>query len=157
MAPRLRRRRLARETRSSRIPRNRTPLVIVNGQIRGGPHCWLTFKRYVLDYFMADLALLKPRVNENDEAVFWEQRARFVMDVEEHEEWGTELTRINGGNSSWDILIKNTTQFRTLLGGVQGQIGSSGILLAYRHYARFFLRDILRTEAYQWVVYVRSD
>ena len=132
-------------------------LVIVSGQIRGGIHCWVTFKRYLLDYYGADLALLKPQVKENEESIYWERRARYVLNVKEHEDWGQELTRINHGDASWEILVRNTTSFLGLLGGVFGHTGSSGILLAYRYYARYFLKEILQSQTYQWVVYVRSD
>ena len=138
-------------------PSKGATVVIVNGQIRGGIHCWVTFKRYLLDYYGADLALLKPQVKENEETVHWERRARYILNVKEHDDWGPEFTRINRGDTSWEILVRNTTSFQRLLGGIRGQMGSSGILLAYRYYARYFLREILQSQAYQWVVYVRSD
>lgn len=132
-------------------------LVIVNGQIRGGILCWISFKRYVLDYYKADLALIRPQVEDNQEAKHWIKRAKYVLSIKEFRNWIHELTRINRGNSSWEVLIENSTLVPALLGGVRGQMGSSGIILAYRHYARSFLKKILKSQYYKWIVYVRSD
>ena len=145
-------------TRSpSTAQRPNATLVIVNGQIRGGILCWISFKRYVLDYYKADLALIKPQVEDNPETKHWLKRARYVLSIKEFRNWIHELTRINRGNSSWEVLIENSTIVPALFGGVRGQMGSSGIILAYRHYARSFLKKILKTQSYKWVLYVRSD
>ena len=138
-------------------PGNST-LIIVNGQIRGGILCWKSFKRHMLDHYQADLALVKPFERENDEVVHWEGKARYILKVKEHEDWGPELTRINRGNGSWEIiLLKANENFEFELGGVRNHNGSAGILLAYRYYARVFLGSILEIESYHWVIFVRSD
>ena len=129
----------------------------MNGQIRGGILCWKSFKKHILDHYQADLALVKPYERENDEVVHWEMQARYVLKVKEHEDWAPELTKINHGNSSWEILREPAMEHWQFLGGVMGQPGSAGILLAYRYYASIFLRSILKIEPYHWIFYVRSD
>ena len=145
------------ETEATWISPGNATLVIVNGQIRGGILCWKSFKRHILDHYQADLALVKPYERENDEVVHWEMQARYVLKIKEHEDWAPEFTRINRGNTSWGILRQQPVEIWQFLGGVKGQQGSAGILLAYRFYARMFLRSILEVEPYQWVIYVRSD
>ena len=145
------------ETETSWTSPGNSTLVIVNGQIRGGILCWKSFKRHILDHYQADLALVKPYERENDEVLHWEMQARYILKVNEHEDWAPEFTRINRGNRSWEILRQPATEMWQFLGGVKGQRGSAGILLAYRYYARMFLRSILEIQPYHWVIYVRSD
>ena len=139
-------------------PARNATLVIVNGQIRGGILCLKSLKRRILDYYQADLALVIPYEHENDEVVDWEMLARYVLKVKEQDDWGPELSRINRGNTSWEILRQPPIdQHWQFLGGVKNQTGSAGILLAYRYYARVLLRAILEIEHYDWVIYVRAD
>ena len=125
-------------------PARNATLVIVNGQIRGGILCLKSLKRRILDYYQADLALVIPYEHENDEVVDWEMLARYVLKVKEQDDWGPELSRINRGNTSWEILRQPPIdQHWQFLGGVKNQTGSAGILLAYRYYARVLLRAVL--------------
>ena len=88
----------------------------------------------------------------------WESQAHYVLKVKEHDDWGPELSRINRGNTSWDLLRPPPPDKHwQFLGGVKGEAGSAGILLAYRYYARKFLQFIMEIQPYDWIIYVRSD
>ena len=148
--------------------RRSSVLVIVNGQLRGGPLAWASFQDKVLDFYGADLALIGPPFDERDNDTFiLRDRATYIWTYPDFPDWGSPIDAIYN-DSSWRALCdaksfhKDPTEiYWQFLGGIRNcnHSGSAGILLAYRQLALQSLslpRDSL-VDKYDWFVYTRSD
>lgn len=142
-------------------------LVILNGQLRGGPVAWSSLQENLLDFYNADLALIGPPFNSSQAGQASEslrRRAKYIWTVPEYSDWGVVLDMIQGNNSNWRALCKynSTSQVSAYglqyLGGVSRcHAGSSGILLAYRYLTSLKLIEHSLVDYYEWFIYTRSD
>ena len=141
-------------------------LVIINGQMRGGLIAWNSLKQYVLDFYNADLAYLGPPTSEHN---ILYQRAKYIWEEKEHDDWGEVLDAVNNGDTSWRSLCRFNPQTNKVenpegiydlqfLGGVKNcHDGSAGILLAYRYLAYKYIQESSFQNVYDWFIYTRSD
>lgn len=155
-----------RQSRADKAsPQPGSVLVIVNGQLRGGPIAWRSLEQYVLNYYNADLALIGPPLMKHETAVKkLVHRAKYVWVVEEYDDWGVVLDSIADNDTAWRALCKldPTTKLAPVkiqfLGGVKDcHAGSAGILLAYRYLTAQKLIEYGLLDSYEWFIYTRSD
>lgn len=140
---------------------NPRTLVIVIGSLRGGEVAWKTMYQHLLDANNADLALV---IGENpDKVSSMYQRAKYLHEFKEYDDWAEALDQING--TSWRRTIYpyvNTTAnpkkyWSFFLGGV-GQIGGSGAIhFMARHYVQQLIKKENLLEKYDRFVVTRSD
>lgn len=131
-------------------------LVVLYGQLRGGPISWNSMERYLLDYYSADLALLGPQ-DTNADTLRIRIRAKYIWEVKEYDDWGDVFSIISKGNQSWRNLCEISKQAQFLGGAANCHPGSAGILLAYRYFARRHLNIMSVQDQYKWVIFTRSD
>lgn len=145
-------------------PQKGKVLVIINGQLRGGPVAWSSMEKKLLDFYGADLALIGPPISIKEQvAASLRQRAKYIWTVPEYEDWGVILDTIYD-DASWRALCKFNESTKTsaphlqFLGGVKKcHPGSAGILLAYRYLTMTKILDHGLADIYEWFIYTRSD
>lgn len=115
---------LALEMTETQKSPNRT-LVILFGNIRGGEATWHTMYKHLLDVNNADLALCIGETTDRNSSLL--QRASYVWEYEEKDDWGEYLDTIGGDGSYRDIA--EVLQ----LGGVSGVAGAGGIQWFLKH------------------------
>ena len=140
-------------------------LVIVYGSLRGGKSAWKSLKRYVLDYYHADLALLSPPFETIEQQIYLGQYAKYIWEVEEYSDWSMVFdSAVNHPfeKGKWKELCNHGAAF---LGSVSNcnaydplsGNSSAAILLALRHIAVQKIQSLRLQEKYDWFIYTRSD
>lgn len=128
-------------------------LVVMIGQYRGGELAWRSFVANVLDSNpRAELALC---ATGSPPATLLE-RARFVWEVPEMEDWGA-LIDERCGSREW--RARHCGNGHQYLGGVRGcgHPGSAGILLAYRELVARRIRELGLLAEFDAFVLTRTD
>ena len=140
-------------------------LVIVYGSLRGGKSAWKSLKRYVLDYYRADLALLSPPFETVEQKIYLGQYAKYIWEIEEYSDWSVVFDSAVTNPSEkgkWKELchhgaaflgsVSNCNAYDPLAGN-----SSAAILLALRHIAIQKIQALRLEEKYDWFIYTRSD
>jgi len=132
-------------------------LVIIFGQLRGGPLAWESLLRFVLDFYRADLAIVGTPSNESTSLPIRE-RALYTWKINSSDV-GSVLDDAANGNSTWRVLCRPDVQF---LGGIPKCLngsggGSGGILLALRYVAYRQIVSLKLNLIYDWFIFTRSD
>lgn len=148
-------------------------LAVFNGQMRGGPLAWLSFKRFVLDAYGADLAYLGPPPVGNGRT-FLQQHAKYEWVVDDPEDWGSLLGDTEEERRViYNVLCKQNQEAQ-FLGGVKccGEhpkphkgcdavsgraVGSAGMLLVYRKLLRQKLEELGLVREYDFFIFTRTD
>ena len=138
---------------------NRTLLVIL-GSLRGGELAWSTLYDNVLDPNQADLALMIGRVPTDRKASSMYQRAKYVWEFDEYDNWADAMDLING--SEWrGSLAKFLPSKSHLLGGMElpntTSVGSGAIIFMIRWFLSNEIRRNGLTSRYDRFVLTRAD
>jgi len=108
----------------------------------------------VLDELHADLALC---VGDREAPNPLYQRAKYVWQLAEPENWADAYDRAAGGGR-WRVLLEVDEQ---LLGGIEDaehpQLGSGAIGLYFRRFLEESVEQAAIAEEYDWIVVTRSD
>lgn len=131
--------------------KHRDVLVVMFGNMRGGPLAWGSLKQHVLNPYNADLALLTD-LNQCDSVL--KNWAKFMWDVPEVSDWGRYIDSYYG-NISWRNVFcpLKSDQF----GAVRHcghHKGSGSIGLVFREEMRQHIPEV---KHYKWIVFTRSD
>ena len=133
-------------------------LVIILAETRAWNSTFALFEKNLLNVFRADLALCvadNPREDKNN--LFY-QRANYVWQSKEYEDWGEGLEHlVKNHHPQWRKLLQIRNQW---LGGIRGeheQPGSGGILLYFRAFLRKSLLESGVLDRYQRFIVTRSD
>lgn len=141
-------------------------LVIINGSLRGGKVAWTSLKRFVLDYYHADLALLSPPIEDDEQREYLGQYATYHWEVEDYDDWSVVLDSAVTDpleKGKWKSLCSHGAAF---LGSIiphcneddrLSRNSTGGILLALRYIASEKLHSLRLEEKYDWFIYSRSD
>jgi hypothetical protein len=127
-------------------------LVAVVAETRAWEVTAESFFSNVLDELGADLALC---IGDHEGPNPMHERARFVWQAKEPENWSEEYDR-KAGSSDWRVLLRPGAQ---LLGGIEDstELGSGAIV----QYFRQFLKESIEREGiagdYDWLIVTRSD
>ena len=137
-------------------------LVIVMGSIRGGETAWQTLYENVLDTNQADLALVVGETTpaaKQASSLF--QRAKYVYEFPEYNDWGDAVDLMVGNNTSMTPWRQDLVQHHDpkwgLWGGIQGAPGSGAVIFAIRYFVKQFLVQERLLERYDRFVLTRSD
>lgn len=138
---------------------NRT-LIIILGNLRGGELAWSTLYDKVLDPNQADLALMIGRVPADRRTSSLYQRATYLWEFEEYDDWADAMDLING--TGWrGSLAKFLPPESDLLGGVQlpntTSKGSGAIIFMIRWFLSNAIQRNDLTSRYDRFVLTRSD
>ena len=137
-------------------------LVIVYGNLLGNKSAWKSLKRYVLDYYQADLALLSRPLETLEQKTYLGQYATYKWSIEENHDWNEvfDSTVINPSEKGkWKELGQHGAAF---LGSSFGpndplSINSTINLIPLRHIAIQKIQSLHLEEKYDWFIYTRSD
>ena len=137
-------------------------LVIVYGNLLGNRSAWKSLKRYVIDYYQADLALLSPPFETLEQKIYLGQYAKYLWELEEHHDWSAVLdSAVNNPSEKgkWKELGQHGAAF---LGAPVGpndplSVNSTVNILALRHIAMQRIQSLRLEEKYDWFIYTRSD
>ena len=140
-------------------------LVIVYGSLRGGKSAWKSLKRYVIDYYQADLALLSPPFETLEQKIYLGQYAKYLWEIEEYSDWSVVLDSAVNNPSEKGTWTELCHHGAALLGSVSNcnandplsGNSSAAILLALRHIAIQRIQSLRLEEKYDWFIYTRSD
>ena len=147
---------------SSNVKQRNTTLYVLIGNIRGGEKTWKSLYKNALDVNSADLALMigfKP--NWDYSSLY--QRAKYIWEVPEYEDWGDALDLI-GGDGSW----RRHVNANPLLFGAVNNIGprrdlntskqgGCGIMMAMKWFLKKRIETLRLTEIYERFVITRAD
>lgn len=138
---------------------NRT-LIIILGNLRGGELVWSTLYDNVLDPNQADLALMIGRVPTDHRTSSMYQRATYLWEFEEYDNWADAMDLISG--TGWrSSLAKLLPPESDLLGGMKLPNTTSGGSGAIIFMIRWFLSNEIQsndlTNRYDRFVLTRSD
>lgn len=129
-------------------------LVILAGNIRGGPYAWQSLDQHLIKFYNAELALIGPELqNFNQEVPF--NTAKYVWHLPDPstEELGNIFDSIS--NSSLWRQISTSAEY---LGGLPGYKRLSAALMRYTRYIIGRKIEVYNlASAYDWFVYTRSD
>ena len=138
-------------------------LVIAFGIPRGGQMAINSLFRNVLDFYLADLALLGPyNLSQGVFRPMHEQtlinRAEFIWDKLDAKNWSLELTSVAGNSTNWLNLCNNERDAVISFCGSKACRWrwkcTHALQIMYREYTRQKM-DILHM--YDWIVYTRAD
>jgi hypothetical protein len=131
-------------------------LVIIIGNLRGGEKAWKTLYHHVLDVNDADLALLIGRSLHRTSSLY--NRAKYVWEVDEYEDWADAIDLING--TSWrERVPRYLYNESSILGGANlfGYRGSGAVIFMFRWFLSQKIREHNLTSIYDRFVVTRSD
>ena len=137
------------------VPSNKT-LVIVIGNLRGGEIAWRTLYNRVLDVNHADLALMIGRSLSRDSSMY--DRAKYVWEFEEYEDWADAIDLING--TSWrERVPPYLYNESSILGGAKmfGYRGSGAVIFMVRWFLSQKIIEHDLTSTYDRFVVTRAD
>ena len=149
-------------TNMSAQKHNRT-LVIVLGNVRGGPPAWKSMIREVLDPNMADLALLigEGHPSNPPERTLLHDRAKFIWTVPEFDDWADAMEDIPDKPTDWRERVFGMTDAsrrgNILLGAAQNISGSGALVFMFRFYLSQKLVEYNLLSIYDRFVVTRSD
>src|SRR5436190_9260847 len=130
-------------------------LVAIVGTTRAWELCWESFAANVLDELGADLALCTGDRDERPNPLY--DRAKFVWQVDEPDDWAKAYDRA-AGDSSWRGLLKPHDQ---LFGGIRDTAYPQPGMVALLIYMRWSLAAHLESsgllDEYEWLIWTRSD
>lgn len=129
-------------------------LVAIVAETRGWELTAESLFSNVLDVLGADLALC---VGDHESENPLYERARFVWQAQEPDDWG-ELYDRKAGGPHWRVLLKPGAQ---LLGGIEDpeikEIGSGAIVMYFRQFLAESIERAGIVDEYDWLVVTRSD
>ena len=125
-------------------------LVILLGNARGGEKTWQTMYKHLLAPFGADLALLFGASEDKSASLY--AKAKYVWELPEYSNWREYYQKNCKG--SWDEFF-HRNQTTGMSGGIDNYIGSGAIIIAFRHYLKNNLADVLLQ--YDRIILTRSD
>ena len=146
-------------------------LVIVAGQMRGGPLAWRSLNLHLIRPNQADLAIIGPGLQPQHQRLL---NVKYVWNVTDYKDWGQYFENHRdfssssavgwrdafcGARSQQRLKYDKWSQF-AFLSGVKScnhGPGSGGILLAYRHMLYTRLQSDNLLTKYDWFIFTRSD
>ena len=138
---------------------NRT-LVVLMGNLRGGEIAWSTLYENVLDLNQADLALIIGRKPPENKTSSLYNRAKYVWEFDEYNDWGDAMDLING--TGWRATLPGLLPpVSNLLGGMKlpntESRGSGAIILMIRYFLSREIQRLGLIKKYDRFVVTRSD
>jgi len=142
----------------NRTLKNRT-LVIVTGNPRGGELAWKSLYKNVLDVNQADLAVFFGTSKNRTSSLY--DRAKYVWEFEEYDDWGEAMDLING--TAWrDTLPYALPNHSTWIQGAKVNVtftnrGSGAVVLMIRWFLMKEMEKLNIKNMYDRFVVTRSD
>jgi hypothetical protein len=92
------------------------------------------------------------------EELHLQRTAKYIWQVDDLDDWGTFFDKIDKTTgSSWRGLCQLKSNFLGFAENCQGNGGSAGVLLAYRHIVKLKIQQLRLHEVYDFFVYLRAD
>lgn len=125
-------------------------LVILLGNARGSEIAWNSLYKNVLSVLNADLALCFGQTENKSASLY--QKAKYIWEIEEYTNWSDYYQKYFSNNWKKCFLQNANTGFA---GGIDNNIGSGSIGLAFRHFIKHNYSDILNK--YDRIILTRAD
>lgn len=137
--------------------RSSKTLVIIMGSLRGGDVTWNSFYKHMLDLNSADLALVVGTLPEEKRNSSLVQRAKYLYEFPEFNDWGDAVDSIHGSNQWRELILPHANDKWGTWGGVADKPGSGAVIFMIRWYVAKFLVENGMLEKYDRFVLTRSD
>jgi hypothetical protein len=145
---------ITRDATTDNVSLQNKTLVIIIGSLRGGEKSWHSMYKHLLDENNADLALMVGEGGNHTLSPY--QRAKYVWEFKEYEDWADAIDLIDG--PAWrETVLPKVLKKSGIVGGVTGYVGSGAIIFMARFWVQQKLDDLNLLDVYDRVVLTRSD